>query len=214
MTEEMVLPELSPVKVNTPVLPPPAPVEAPTQPIVLRDGYVPKDQRKKILLLSDDLRMHSGVGVMSREMVHGTCHVFNWSQIAAAVHHPEMGKIVDCSDALRVESGVHDAYLRLYPYSGYGDHNALRQIIEIEKPDALMIFTDPRYFVWFFQMEHEIRKTMKIFYLDIWDDLPYPKYNRSYYRSCDALFAISKQTHNINRVVVGADNCVVLPNGN
>ena len=28
----------------------------------MKKGYVPKDQRKKILLLSDDIRTHSGVG--------------------------------------------------------------------------------------------------------------------------------------------------------
>jgi glycosyltransferase involved in cell wall biosynthesis len=44
---------------------------------------------------------------------------------------------------------------------------------------------------------------MPIIYLNIWDDLPYPLYNKPYYESCDALFAISKQTENINRVVLG-----------
>ena len=32
----------------------------------------PKREKKKILLLSDDLRMSSGVGTMSREIVLGT----------------------------------------------------------------------------------------------------------------------------------------------
>jgi glycosyltransferase involved in cell wall biosynthesis len=68
-----------------------------------------------------------------------------------------------------------------------------------------MIFTDPRYWVWLFQMENEIRKKMPIIYLNIWDDLPYPMYNKSFYESCDALLAISKQTENINRVVLGSE---------
>jgi glycosyltransferase involved in cell wall biosynthesis len=39
--------------------------------------------------------------------------------------------------------------------------------------------------------------------LNIWDDLPAPLYNRSFYESCDALLAISKQTKLINELVLG-----------
>jgi hypothetical protein len=44
---------------------------------------------------------------------------------------------------------------------------------------------------------------MPIIYLNIWDDYPAPMYNRAYYESCDALLAISKQTKNINELVLG-----------
>ena len=40
--------------------------------------YLKKEDRKTILLLSDDLRMHSGIATMSREFVVGTAHHFNW----------------------------------------------------------------------------------------------------------------------------------------
>ena len=102
-------------------------------------------------------------------------------------------------------AGIDDASVILYPINGYGDPMFLKQMIQLEKPDALMMFTDPRYWVWLFQMEHEIRKTMPIIYLNIWDDLPYPMYNKSFYESCDALLAISKQTENINHCVLGAE---------
>jgi glycosyltransferase involved in cell wall biosynthesis len=65
------------------------------------------------------------------------------------------------------------------------------------------LITDPRYFIWLFQIENEIRKKMPIIYLNIWDDYPAPMYNRGYYESCDALLAISKQTKNINELVLG-----------
>jgi glycosyltransferase involved in cell wall biosynthesis len=52
-------------------------------------------------------------------------------------------------------------------------------------------------------MEHEIRTKIPMVYLNIWDDLPYPMYNKSFYESCDTLLAISKQTENINKVVLG-----------
>jgi hypothetical protein len=48
---------------------------------------------------------------------------------------------------------------------------------------------------------------MPLIYLDIWDCIPYPMYNRPFYESCDALFAISKQTDNINKMVLGPENC-------
>ena len=66
-----------------------------------------------------------------------------------------------------------------------------------EKPDAVMIYTDPRFWTWLFQMEHEIRQVCPIFYYNIWDDLPYPRWNEPYYESCDLIMNISKQTHNI-----------------
>jgi glycosyltransferase involved in cell wall biosynthesis len=70
-----------------------------------------------------------------------------------------------------------------------------------EKPDAILHFTDPRFWGWLYAMEHEIRKTTPIMYYNIWDDLPFPHWNETAYESCDALFAISKQTYNINKEV-------------
>lgn len=173
------------------------------QTATLPADYLPTAERKKILLLSDDLRMPSGVGVMSREIVVGTAHRYNWVQIGAAVQHPEAGRMLDGSASLSRDAGIPDAYLHIYPYNGYGDANLVRGLLQHEKPDALMLFTDPRYFIWLFQMEHEIREYCPILYYNIWDDLPFPKYNQPYYRSVDALFAISKQTYNINRQVLG-----------
>lgn len=169
----------------------------------MREGYIEKDKRKKILLLGDDLRYFSGVGVISREIVLGTAHHFNWVQIGGAANHPEAGKIIDLSTSVNGEIGIEDSYVRIIPNTGYGDMELLRQVLSMEKPDALMIFTDPRYWTWLFANEREIRQQVPIMYLNIWDDLPYPMYNKPYYESCDALFAISKQTLNINAVVLG-----------
>lgn len=167
--------------------------------------WLPKDQRKKILLLSDDLRVHSGIGVMSREIVEQTCGVFNWVQVGAAVNHPEAGKIVDISqDAARI-TGVEDPYVRIYPQNGYGNSMLIRQLMEMEKPDAILHFTDPRYWVWLYQIEHEIRQKIPMMFYTIWDDLPYPLYNKNFYRSDDGLFCISKQTYNIVKSVLGPE---------
>ncbi len=39
--------------------------------------YIPKDKRKKIVLICDDIRVHSGVATVAREIVTHTCHHFN-----------------------------------------------------------------------------------------------------------------------------------------
>ena len=39
-------------------------------------------------------------------------------------------------------------------------HKKSHNIINMEKPDAIMLFTDPRYFVHVFNMEDQIRNTM------------------------------------------------------
>ena len=88
--------------------------------------------KKKILLMSDDLRMSSGVGTMSREFVLGTLQHYDWVQIGGAIRHPEDGKIVDMNDAMRNQTGVKDAYLKIYPISGYGNTDLLRAVIDME----------------------------------------------------------------------------------
>ena len=151
------------------------------------------NKKKKILLLSDDLRMSSGVGVMSKEIVMGTLDKFDWVQIGGAIKHPDEGKVFDMNETIRKETGVEDAYLKIYPTSGYGNPDMLRTIIDIEKPDAIMHYTDPRFWQWLYQMEHELRQDIPIFYYNIWDDFPAPQYNENYYESCDLIMNISKQ---------------------
>ena len=170
---------------------------------MIKEGYIPQAQRKKILLLSDDIRFTSGISTMAKEMVVGTAHRYNWVNLGAAIQHPEQGKKLDVSHDTNTITGLTDTSVHIYPSSGYGSPEILRQLIDIEKPDAIMFFTDPRYWIWLFQMENEVRKKIPMIYLNIWDDLPAPLYNKPYYESCDALMAISKQTANINRLVLG-----------
>ena len=158
--------------------------------------------KKKILLLSDDLRMHSGVATVSKEVVMGTIDKYDWVQLGAAVKHPEEGQIIDMKNAVTEEYGIKNPYLKVYPISGYGNPDVLRQVMELEKPDAILHFTDPRFWVWMYDMEHEIRREIPIFYYNIWDDLPDPMYNKNYYKSSDLLMGISKQTYGINKRIL------------
>jgi glycosyltransferase involved in cell wall biosynthesis len=171
----------------------------------LPKGYIPQDKRKKILLLCDDLRMHSGIATMAREFVLGTSHVFNWAQIAGSVQHPDKGKIFNLDSATNEHAGITDGYTRLYPVDGYGNPDILKQIMSMEKPDAILHFTDPRFWGWLYQIEREIRQICPIGYYSIWDDVPYPMYNRAFYESCDWIGCISKQTKNIVENVLGSN---------
>ena len=183
----------------------------------MKEGYIPQNQRKKILLITDDIRLPSGVGGVGKDIIINTCHHYNWVNIGGAMKHPDAGKRFDLSQDTNKETGIEDSSVSIYPTSGYGDPALLRNILSIEKPDAIMLITDPRYFEWLFQIENEIRKTTPIIYLNIWDNYPAPSYNKEFYESCDALLGISKQTTNINKLVLRekADDKVIdyIPHG-
>ena len=154
-------------------------------------------KKKKILLLSDDLRMSSGIATVSKEFVFGNFDKFDWVQLGAAVNHPDKGKEIDLGEDARKISGIEDASLKIIPWTGYGDANILRELIMRHQPDAILHFTDPRYWRWLYEMEAEVRQNIPILFYHIWDDLPDPHYNRDYYESCDWLGCISRQTYGI-----------------
>ena len=164
--------------------------------------HIPKNKRKKILLICDDIRVHSGVATVAKEVVLGTAHHFNWVNLGGAIKHPEKGKKFDLSASINEAVNIDDSNVMVIPTDGYGNPQILRDLLKEHKPDALMLITDPRYFTWVFQMEAEIRKNIPIAYLNIWDDYPAPMYNRPFYEACDLLMGISKQTVNINRLVL------------
>lgn len=153
--------------------------------------------KKKILLLSDDLRMASGIATMSKELVMGTVDRYDWFQVGAAINHPDQGKILDVSEDVRNRTGVSDASVKILAWNGYGNADLVRQLINQEQPDAILHFTDPRYWIWLYDMEHELRQNIPILFYAIWDDLPDPLYNRNYYESCDWIGCISRQTYGI-----------------
>ena len=165
--------------------------------------YLPQGERKKILLICDDIRVHSGVATIAKEMVLNTAQHFNWVNVGGAIKHQQQGQRFDLSQDTNKNTGLDDSSIILYPVDGYGNADLIRQLIAKEKPDAVMLITDPRYFEWLFHIENEIRKNIPIIYLNIWDDLPTPLYNKAFYESCDALLAISKQTKLINELVLG-----------
>ncbi len=174
--------------------------------------------KKKVLLLADDLRMSSGVGTMSKEFVMGTIQHYDWVQLGGAIKHPEHGKVVNMDNALREETGIEDASLTIYPTDGYGSQEQIRELLQRENPDAILHYTDPRFWGWLYEMEHEIRQDIPIFYYNIWDDWPAPHYNEFFYECSDLIMNISKQTVAIvNEVAKNKPrtdwDCTYLPHG-
>ena len=163
----------------------------------MKEGYIPRDQRKTILMLSDDIRTTSGVGNMAKEIILNTAHRYNWVNLGGAVKHPDHEKGFDISADVDGMTGLKDASVKVIACNGYGDQSILRSLITQEKPDAIVHFTDPRYWAWMYAMENEIRQQCPLIFYTIWDDLPYPMWNREFYRSDDMLLCISKQTKNL-----------------
>ena len=163
----------------------------------MKEGYIPREKRKKILMLSDDIRTHSGVGNMAKEIILNSAHHFNWVNLGGAVNHPNNGQGFDISNDANKITGLTDANIKVIATKGYGNSEILRALITQEKPDAIVHFTDPRYWEWMYAMENEIRQKCPLIFYTIWDDLPYPMWNRNFYRSDDMLLCISKQTKNL-----------------
>jgi len=178
-----------------------------------RETFLPHEMRKTFILMCDDMRLPSGVGTVAKDWIFKTIHHYNIVNVGGAIKHPDQGKIVDMSHEIQKITGFEKVYMRIYPVSGYGDQDLVRYLLNEEKPDAIVHFTDPRFWQFLYQMEHEIRQHCPILFYAIWDDLPFPHYNRNYYESCDGIACISKQTHNIVKHVLGEENVKSLWSG-
>ena len=73
----------------------------------------------------------------------------------------------------------------------------IRLALATEKPDALFIFTDPRFFVWLWEMEDEIHQVCPIVYWHVWDNDPYPDFNNVLYDSNDLINCLSHKTYEL-----------------
>lgn len=167
------------------------------------------NKKKKILWIGDDIRMSSGCATAGRQIILETVHKYDYFCVGGSIIHPDKGQIFDLSQATNELANIKDAYVKVMPCDGYGNEQLLFQIIEAEKPDAICMITDPRFFGWLFALEKQIRRMgIPICYWAIWDNVPVPMYNKSYYESCDAIFGISKQSHNIHKWCLNPLHCI------
>jgi glycosyltransferase involved in cell wall biosynthesis len=99
----------------------------------------------------------------------------------------------------------------IVPVDGYGSQDQIRAILHNEKPDIIWIMTDPRFWVWFWEIEQEIRQHVPIVYYHVWDNLPYPHFNKPYYESNDLVATISKVSQDIVKTVAPTVKSFYLP---
>ena len=142
-------------------------------------------KKKKVLLLSDHALCTSGVGVQSRHLIEGLIKKGCWSfrQFGAAIKHSDYKTIA-----------VNEDFI-IKPIDGFGDRDTLRQTLASERPDILMLFTDPRFFIWLFEMEDEIHQICPIVWWHVWDNLPIPEYNDVLYEATDLINCHSHLTY-------------------
>ena len=146
-----------------------------------------KDKKLKILVLSDHALSTSGVGTQTRHLINGLLEKNKWTfrQFGAALKHKDYRTVV-----------VNEDFI-IKPIDGFGDPDLLRVTLATEKPDAIFLFTDPRFFIWLFEMEDEIHQVCPIVWWHVWDNDPYPDFNNVLYKSTDLINCHSHMTYEL-----------------
>ena len=127
----------------------------------------------------------SGVGTQARWLVSGLIETgkYSFRCFGGAIKHDNYDTVVVNPDFI------------IKPTNGFGDRNLLRKTLAQVKPDALMLFTDPRFFMWVWEMEDEIHQMCPIVYWHLWDNPPWPEFNRHIYESTDLVNCINYPTY-------------------
>ena len=142
-------------------------------------------EKKKILVISDHPLSSSGVGLQARYLIHGLLekNKYRFLCLGAAVKH----------ENYNVTQVTPDFVIK--PIDGFGNKEMIRILLAQEKPDAIFIFTDPRFFMHIFEMEDEIHQICPIVYWHLWDALPKPEFNKVLYESVDLINCINWPTY-------------------
>ena len=142
-------------------------------------------EKKKILMLCDHPLSTSGVGTQSRWLINGLIATgkYSFKCFGGAVKHDSYETVTVNPDFI------------IKPTNGFGDKNSLRKALAQEQPDILLLFTDPRFFIWVWEMEDEIHTVCPIAYNHLWDNPPWPEFNRVLYESTDLINCINYPTY-------------------
>ena len=152
------------------------------------------NKKIKVLTLSDHPFSPSGVGTQTKYIVEGLLKTGKYQvlSLGGAIKHQDYRP-------QKTEQWGDDWVL--VPVDGYGNKDMIRSIIRTEKPDIVWFMTDPRFWGWLWEMENEIRPNIPMVYYHVWDNYPYPTFNRKFYLSNDHIATISKLTDDIVRTV-------------
>jgi glycosyltransferase involved in cell wall biosynthesis len=99
----------------------------------------------------------------------------------------------------------------IHPVDGYGTPELIRSVVRAYRPDAVWFMTDPRFWEWLWLIENEIRPLCPMIYYHVWDNYPYPQFNKPFYLSNDKIVTISKVTDDIVKNVAPEVSSIYLP---
>ena len=162
------------------------------------------EEKIKILTISDHPLSPSGVGTQTKYMIEAMLDTkkFKFVCLGGAIKHENY-------QPSQVEPYGEDWII--FPIDGYGNEEVIRSMIRTHKPDILWFMTDPRFYEWLWGIENEIRPLVPMVYYHVWDNYPYPDYNKSYYISNDFIATISKVTDDIVKTVAPGVDSQYLP---
>ena len=165
------------------------------------------DKKIKILTISDHPFSPSGVGTQTRYIIEGMLKTgkYQFISIAGAMKHADY-----TVQKIKMPGSEEDNWT-IHPVDGYGTQDFVRSLIRIERPDIMWIMTDPRFWDWLWHIDQEIRSLMPLIYYHVWDNTPYPEFNKKFYESNDLIVAISKVTDDIIKTVAPAIESTYLP---
>jgi len=148
----------------------------------------------KIFTISDHPLSPSGVGTQTRYIIEGMLKTgkYQFVSFGGAIKHNN-------HQPQKTEQWGDDWVI--WPVDGYGTADMVRAMIYQQKPDILYFMTDPRFYGWLWQIENEIREHVPMVYYHVWDNYPYPKFNRPWYLANDHVACISQLTHDIVETV-------------
>lgn len=148
----------------------------------------------KIFTISDHPLSPSGVGTQTRYIIEGMLKTgkYQFVSFGGAIKHEN-------HQPQKTEEWGNDWII--WPVDGYGTPDMVRAMIYQQKPDILYFMTDPRFYGWLWQIENEIRENVPMVYYHVWDNYPYPTFNRQWYLANDHVACISKLTHDIVETV-------------
>ncbi len=160
--------------------------------------------KKKILILADSPLAPSGIGTQTKYMIEPLIKTgeFSFVCLAGAVKHADY-------TPMKVQPYEDDWVI--IPVDGYGNPDTVRAVIEIHKPDLIWFMTDPRFWIWLWEMENEVRPNIPMLYYHVWDNYPYPDFNADYYKSNDVVCTISKVTDDIVRTLAPEVETIHIP---
>ena len=160
-------------------------------------------EKIKIMTISDMPFAPSGVGTQTRYIIEGMLKTgkYKFISLGGAMKHPNHNPI-------KTEEWGDDWIT--FPVDGYGTQEIVRSLMRQEKPDVLYFMTDPRFWGWLWEIENEIRPLVPMVYYHVWDNYPYPTYNRKFYESNDLIATISKVTDDIVKTVAPSVKSIYL----